>query len=288
MGDEYEFHEAANIFPLDDENLDALAADIEEHGLQLPIEFCEGKIIDGRRRYLACRLRGMTPDMIDVEPPDPIAYGKSLNLHRRHLTESQRSMVAARAKELYAAKAKERQKATLKRGDKAPDPENVPEREKGDARDQAGAEFGVSGRTVDHASKVLDKGSKPLQDAVDRGEVAVSTAAKLAELPKAEQTRAVKGGKAAIQEATKQSGNGKPDRSYNQFFANLKELSERLDSIVDQFGSLEVMFQQPSWDGFVPGMIDLIHSLSQQMANFDKEAQAYGKKLQQRSGSRSR
>lgn len=135
------FHEAANTFPMDDENLDALADDIRDHGLRIPIETCDGKIIDGRRRFMACRMAGVEPEMIEVSPEDPIAYVLSLNLHRRHLTASQRAMIAARAREMYDKAAKERKKVGTK-----DHVENFPhglDR----ARDAAGKAVGVSGRS---------------------------------------------------------------------------------------------------------------------------------------------
>jgi hypothetical protein len=72
-----------------------------------------------------------------------------LNLHRRHLTPSQASMCAARAREIYEREAKERQ--VRKSQDSVP--ENLPEQKKGDARDIAGKAFNVSGKTVDHATR---------------------------------------------------------------------------------------------------------------------------------------
>ena len=47
-------HEAANLFPLDEENLAGLANDIRERGQLVPIETLGGKVLDGRRRWLAC------------------------------------------------------------------------------------------------------------------------------------------------------------------------------------------------------------------------------------------
>ena len=128
-----QFHEAANIFPLDDEHLDELAEDIKQHGLQIPIEQMDGKIIDGRRRWLACEKAGVRPDIIPVSVEDPIAYVMSLNLHRRHLTVSQAAMCAQRARKMYDEAAKERQKLSEGRGKKGQD--NCPDL-KGQARDQ--------------------------------------------------------------------------------------------------------------------------------------------------------
>jgi ParB-like chromosome segregation protein Spo0J len=186
-GDAVEFHEAAEIFPLlQDGDLDALADDIEKNGLQIPVEILDGKIIDGRNRYRACLMRGVEPDVVEVEADDPVAYVLSMNLHRRHLDTSQKSMVAAKARGWYDQQAKERQKRKPKSV-----PENLPE-QKADARDDAGKAVGVSGKTVDHATTVLERGSKPLQQAVDAGKIPVSSAAKLVDLPKAEQTRIAK------------------------------------------------------------------------------------------------
>lgn len=172
-----EFHPAANLFPLDDENLDALAEDINVNGLLCPIELFEGKIVDGRRRWLASRMAGNDePETVVVSPDDPVAYVLSLNLHRRHLTPSQKSMVAAKARDLYDKQAKERQKA--RKGDQpGASVENLPQLETSKARDAAGKAVGVSGKSVDYATKVLTKGTPDLIKAVDEGRMAVSTAA---------------------------------------------------------------------------------------------------------------
>ena len=62
-------------------------------------------------------------------------------------------MCAARAREIYERQAKER--LDTKGGHSGP--VNLPEA-KGDARDKAGAAFGVSGKSVDHATRVIEKG----------------------------------------------------------------------------------------------------------------------------------
>jgi len=72
-----------------------------------------------------------------------------MNLHRRHLTTAQRAIIGARLKEYYAKDANERQ------GSRTDIVENLPECSAGTARDKAGDVVGVSGRSVDDASKVL-------------------------------------------------------------------------------------------------------------------------------------
>jgi hypothetical protein len=173
-----EFHEAANLFPLDDEHLEELTADIRANGQRVPIEILDGKIIDGRRRHMACGMAGVEPTFRKIETDDPIAYVLSLNLNRRHLTPSQKAMVAARAREMFDNQAKERQK----RKPASSVPANLPE-QTGDARDKAAAAVGVGGRSVDYATKVLTNGVPELAAAVDQGRMAVSTAAILSSEP---------------------------------------------------------------------------------------------------------
>jgi ParB-like nuclease family protein len=87
-----EFHPLALLFPL----LDELVADICAHGLREPIVVFEGKILDGRNRFLACQRAGVEPSFKEYVGNDPLAYVISLNLKRRHLDTSQRAMIAAK------------------------------------------------------------------------------------------------------------------------------------------------------------------------------------------------
>lgn len=85
-------------------------------------------------------------------------------------------MAAARAKEIYAKEAKKRQG----HGKTAPGkslPVNSPEALKNDARDQAGKAFGVSGFSVDRATRVINEGVPSLVKAVESGQITVSAAA---------------------------------------------------------------------------------------------------------------
>lgn len=181
--EEMPFHAAANIFPLDDENIGSLADDIRTNGQQVPIELLDGAVIDGRRRWLACSIAQVEPITRDVSPSDPIAYVLSLNLHRRHLSTSQLAMVGARARELYDEQAKERQR--VRKGHQAGSTvENLPQLDK--ARDAAGKAVGVSGKSIDYARRVLN-GEPELIAAVDDDKISVSTAARVSSRPREEQ-----------------------------------------------------------------------------------------------------
>ena len=94
---EYQFHEFANLFPLiEGDEFDALVNDIRAHGVREPIWLFEGKILDGRNRYRAATEAGEEFETREYEGDKPLEHVVSLNLHRRHLNESQRAMVAAR------------------------------------------------------------------------------------------------------------------------------------------------------------------------------------------------
>lgn len=198
------FHEAAAIFPLlEGDDLAALAADIKEHGLQTPIELFEAKVIDGRNRATACRLAGVEPRTVAIQTDDPVAYVLSANLHRRHLNETQRGLVAQRAREFYDKQAKERQREGGKHGgekagrgrpatDRDVDSGSQPYR-KPPSREQAGAAVGVSGITVDRVRDALKTAEPELVAAMERGEVKANTAKRIATLPPDEQRAVLRG-----------------------------------------------------------------------------------------------
>ncbi|OHB79742.1 MAG: hypothetical protein A2W31_04430 [Planctomycetes bacterium RBG_16_64_10] len=188
---EYEIHPAASLFPMMTANeMAELKADIEKHGQQESIILYENKIIDGRNRYQICKELRREPMCVEVDETDtafdPVAFVLSMNLHRRHLTVSQRSMIAAKAKKIYADQAKQRQHEGQQHGrDKQAGAlvENLPPTKTGKARDIVGAALKVSGKSVDHATAVIKSGSPELVAAVDNGKVSVSKAAAITKLP---------------------------------------------------------------------------------------------------------
>ncbi len=187
------FHEAACIFTtMTEMQIESLAKDIETNGLIVPISVMDGRIMDGRNRWMACSKISKTPKTIIVNPTDPIAYVLSMNRERRHLDDGQAAMTGARGKELNERQAKERMQAGG--GDKKSGKDNCPHpiSNKGQARDKASEAVGVSDRQVDRPSKALTLESKALIEACDKGEMAVSAVAKLAVLPKAIQSEVIK------------------------------------------------------------------------------------------------
>ncbi len=157
-------HPAANIFPLlEGDAYQALVADIRDHGLREAIWRDPSKrILDGRNRLNACKKAGVKPRFQTYEGDDVVSFVISLNLHRRHLNESQRAMAAARLANLGEGRPK-----------KTASIEAVSQK-------VAAGLVNVSRPSVGRAKKVLTNCDKKLVAAVDRGEVTVADAASIA------------------------------------------------------------------------------------------------------------
>lgn len=161
----YEIHPLCELIPpMSDAELSALADDISANGLSEPIVIYEGKILDGRHRYKACVMACVDPRFVEYFGSDPIAYVVSRNVSRRHLTESQRALVAAKIANMRQGE----------RTDIAPIGGRI-------SQDDAAEQLKVSTRSVQRAKKVLESGDDGLIAAVNKGEMSVSHAAEMAE-----------------------------------------------------------------------------------------------------------
>lgn len=166
------FHPYSEIFPLiEGAEFEALVEDIKAHGLREKIWIYEGKILDGRNRFLACQKAKVRPAFRKFTGKDAGAFVWSMNVPRRHLSASQLAMAVAR-------------RATLEKGTNQHAQNCAPSQAK------AAGDANISRRIVQHARKVIDEGSKALQRAVESGELSVAKAASVVDLPKAEQLRA--------------------------------------------------------------------------------------------------
>ena len=164
-----DIHPAAAIFPLmTDAEYEGLRDDISEHGLRDPIVLFEGKILDGRNRLRACEELGLEPRFEEWRNgEDPHLYVVSKNLHRRHLTEGQRAMVAAKIASLAVGRPKENAPIGA-----------IP------TQQEAADMLNVSRRSVQRAKKVLDHATPQDQQAVEQGEVRLSSVADKIENPR--------------------------------------------------------------------------------------------------------
>jgi N6-adenosine-specific RNA methylase IME4 len=194
-------HPFADMFPMiGKEDYPAFKLDIEISGLADQVILLDGLILDGRNRYRVLKELGREANPENyINFADlglamtPFDYVISKNMQRRHLNESQRAMIAARA-------------ATMRQGERtdlSPDaPLNadapldvtapsahMPKVSQGDAA----AMFKVSERMVTGANKIIKNGVDELKELVDAGEVPVTVAEQIASLPKPEQERVMIG-----------------------------------------------------------------------------------------------
>ncbi|KFL27048.1 hypothetical protein JP74_09025 [Devosia sp. 17-2-E-8] len=208
-------HPFAAIFRmLDDGELGELAERIAANGLREPIVIYEGMILDGRNRFLACLKAGVFGIDVDwrADPhfvafggmgwdaergTDPLEFVWDTNAARRHDSPAQRSMAAARY-----ANARQGQRTDLVEEEAEPSANLRPVVTQAEAAEK----LGVSERSVSSAEAVIKHGAPELVDAVDKGLLAVSTAAEVAALPVDEQKEIVAAGdKKAVREAAKKA-----------------------------------------------------------------------------------
>lgn len=156
-----EFHEVANLFPLmEGVEFEELKADIAANGLRESGWTYQGKLIDGRNRYRACQELGLDFSTREWDGNGSlVTFVVSLNLHRRHLSSSQRATVAVEALLWLEKEAKKRQGTrTDLRENSQNFQERIPESLSGaQSRDQAANLVGSNGRYVSDAKRLKDE-----------------------------------------------------------------------------------------------------------------------------------
>ncbi len=156
----YKDHPLSELLPLMGESeIAELSDDIRQHGQRAPITLYENKILDGRNRYRACKIANVEPKVRHFNSGDALAFILSANVFRRHLTTSQRALVAAK----MATNGPESNRAILR------DAPSIP---------QAAQELKVSPRTVVTAKEVLRTAPKREVEAIEQGKKTVATVAR--------------------------------------------------------------------------------------------------------------
>jgi N6-adenosine-specific RNA methylase IME4 len=106
---------------------------------------------------------------------DPLGFVISHNMSRRHLDESQRAMIAARLANMMGVGRPSKNIAPIG----------------AISGSEAAERMSVGRRNVVRAKKVLNEGTPELADAVDSGKIAVSVAAKIADLEPEQQAQVI-------------------------------------------------------------------------------------------------
>lgn len=168
------FHPLAAMFPpMTDGEFSALVEDIRQHGQKEPVLMFEGLVVDGRHRWSACAVLCIEPQSMEWSGDEEalIRHIVSTNLHRRHLSPTDRALLAVSY-------------ANLPRGtnrhsvlDPSRDGSSLRQRD-------AAALFGVSDASITRAKRIAAKGSQELVAALRGGEISLAEAARVANLPK--------------------------------------------------------------------------------------------------------
>lgn len=224
------FHEYANLFPMmTGQPFDELVADIAEHGVREPVVFMGSAILDGRNRYMAARQLGVEYPRAEYEGNDPLGFVISTNLHRRHLSESQRSMVAAKL-------------AKMPQGRPSEKAANLPDI----AQPQAADLLNVSERSLRSAKSVQASGTPELVEAVEAGRVSVSAAADIASRPEPEQRLIDLNDKKAVLEAAKEIRAERAVERREQRLQNIAEISKG-NTELDTKTRYPIIYADPPW-----------------------------------------
>ena len=219
MSKVYQFHPLADLFPMfNPADLKELAADIKANGQQVPIVLLEDrgemKVLDGRNRMKACEKLGIDPVTITFDElqrtviapnTKPVDYVISLNLKRRHLSDTQREAIAAESVVLREAQELEAklqlETATTDNGGVVTQ-ENSPVFTSEETKvSEAAASLNVKKRNVRSAVNVVKKGSAGIRAAHKGGKITTSTAERLSKLEKKQQEKLAKATAKGLQQA---------------------------------------------------------------------------------------
>jgi hypothetical protein len=173
-------HPLSEAFPsMDAAAFEALTVDIAQHGQRDAIILRNGMILDGWHRYSSCLKLGIEPNFLVLgDNVDPVAFVKSHNLHRRHLTGSQRSAAVVACAEWAGSGMNQKNARTGEPGS----PVRVV------TVTELAKEADVSSRTIQHAKLAIAAG---LGEAVKGGKITVKQGAAIARLPENQRMAAV-------------------------------------------------------------------------------------------------
>jgi hypothetical protein len=214
-------HPLSAAFPaMSADDYQALKNDIEANGQREPVIVLDGMVLDGWHRYRACAELGIKPQQFTFGGGDPVAFVLSHNLHRRHLTASQRAAAVVACSEWAPA-------SRPKKG------EMVSPLSKTNAEMAKAAN--VSDRTIKDAKAAHKAG---LTDAVKQGAMTAHEAAQVARgKPATKATEAPKPAKRELPVAPEPE----PDDQLSEAQHTIAELAQENDQLRDKLAVESLM-----------------------------------------------
>lgn len=242
-------HPAADLFPMHDEaTFAALVKSITEEGFdehERIVLMPDGTLLDGRNRHKACLAAGVEPMFRTYTGSDPVGFVLARNsTSRRHLSESQRAMIAGRAANLRHGGPREasgKSTTCLDGTDGAETAEPI-------TLAHAAEAAGVSKKSATDARAVLNQGDPKLAEAVQAGNVSVSTAATIArDLDTDEQANLIDGGdeKAIIAKANEIRKRKRQERLVERAKRDAELAAQVID--LTSLDTFPVLYVDPPW-----------------------------------------
>ncbi|MBX9676310.1 MAG: ParB N-terminal domain-containing protein [Methylotenera sp.] len=229
---ELKIHPIANLFPeMSESQFEELKQDIAQNGLQMPILMYGGKVVDGRHRLRACSALGIIPKFAELEAANDKSVEQSvisINLHRRHLTESQKAIIGARLSNSFIGANQHTAGAVSQR--------------------KVAEELGISVDSVQRGKKVLNNGIPELIAAVSEGKIDISNAAKLAQLAKHDQSQLNFDDIKTIQEVSKAINKAKFEKRRKVRIEGIKAKRANNKPLESSLGTFNVIYADPPWD----------------------------------------
>jgi hypothetical protein len=156
----------AVLSQLPPKQLQALADDIAENGLHDAIVLDkEGRVLDGRNRWLACEMANVPVRTVAYGGAEPVRFVISKNERRRHETDRVRALIAGQLANMLVGNPQFRQLSTLERPI---------------SRAEAAEMMDVNPRAVDDARVILRDAAPNVVDAVKNGDIGLRNAARVA------------------------------------------------------------------------------------------------------------
>jgi hypothetical protein len=182
----YLFHEVSSYLPLlEGEDFDALVEDIKQFGQIESAILYEGKILDGRNRYRACKQLDIALKTREWKPSEatgmtPLQFVISENIMRRHLNTAQRSEIGLLLLEEEEKLAEKRSKAGIKIEEQIQTGKLPVGSKVGESREIVGKKVRVSAKTISRAKKIKKIAEEDKEIAEDwekakKGEIGLTT-----------------------------------------------------------------------------------------------------------------
>jgi len=205
---EIKAHPLAELFPmLPDQEIAELADDIVTYGQRVPIVIHEMMVLDGRNRLAACLFAQVEPVFEFYEGDDPLGFVLSHNLHRRHLTASQRAMVAASIVDWEHGLNQNTAGSA-----------NLPTR-------KAAERLSISERAVIAAKRIREHGSAELVQAIRDGRVSVHAGEALSDLAHEAQREALAAEEREIIRRAKEIRAARQELRHAERLANMERIA---------------------------------------------------------------